>query len=316
MRHFGRRFLFVFLFTKVPNASFPMTSHIGRGTYCYVPRLRCCENLWLYNLLIWHSDQHNSEDHTHTQQLYGKNNAVVLFSHLPQTQIKILSIIDFPPVFHLCGYSPPFKQILIKQPHDKLSDSLHIWRASIPHRRDHTQLSCTWHTESEGGHCDSQPVTNDLRSFLFVLNPYSHYRTSWGRDWAHDKHTSLYVCEELLSDMNWREWGGERKKSFLSIFNWEYWFSVAAEEDVLRAELPGRRKKNNFIWTIENENNLDRMVDSEMSSFSEKDSAGCCLWKDWKAGDGFWCAFGGRCETQYFNASHSKMQFSCLTSSL
>lgn len=196
-----------------------------------------------------------------------------------------------------------------------LSDSLHIWRASIPHRRDHTQLSCTWHTESEGGHCDSQPVTNDLRSFLFVLNPYSHYRTSWGRDWAHDKHTSLYVCEELLSDMNWREWGGKKKNHSFLFSTENIGFLWLRRRTCLERSCPGEKKKN-FIWTIANENNLDRMVDSEMSSFSEKDSAGCCLWKDWKAGDGFWCAFGDRCETQYFNASHSKMQFSCLTSSL
>lgn len=46
--------------------------------------------------------------------------------------------------------------------------------------------------------------------FLFVLNPYSLYCTLWGRDFAHDKFTSLYVCEELLSDMNRR-----KKCSFL-----------------------------------------------------------------------------------------------------
>ncbi len=72
--------------------------------------------------------------------------------------------------------------------------------------------------------------------FLFVFNPYSHYRTLWGCDWVHDKCTSLYVCEELLSDMKRREW-----KSVPFYFDPRILLSAAAEMYVHEAELPGKR---------------------------------------------------------------------------
>lgn len=100
---------------------------------------------------------------------------------------------------------------------------------------------------------------------LFVLTPYSHYGALWGCDWAHDKCTSLYVCEELLSDMNRREW---KKCSFL--FSTENIAFLRLQRCMCsRAEPPGKLYLNNtnrkIIW-------LNGRLYCEISSSSEKDS--------------------------------------------
>lgn len=51
----------------------------------------------------------------------------------------------------------------------------------------HIHIACR-----EQGHALRVPVLNKWPpAFLFVLNPNSHYRTARGRDWPHDKCTSL-----------------------------------------------------------------------------------------------------------------------------
>lgn len=69
------------------------------------------------------------------------NDDVMLFFHLPQTQIEILSIIGFPTF-----------------PAD--INTTRCVRLLLTCCRDVFMA-----TASSGAHCDSQPVTDDLRSF-------------------------------------------------------------------------------------------------------------------------------------------------------
>ena len=83
----------------------------------------------------------------------------------------------------------------------------------------------------------------------------------WGRDWAQDKCTSVYVGEELLSDMNRGRWN--KCSSLFSAS--EYCFSAAVEPFC-------------FIRRIEVEDNsrgtVDRVVDVV---YFLKMTRGCCF---------------------------------------